>query len=239
VPSPGPRPLPLRSLALAVVATAAACALAACDSGTAPQQAAVTPGRSADPARSWSRSDFGAHLTETADAGPTASATVDPLAFDDFLKAVPSAQPAPTDPDGGTLIGTSTGTATTASAVAVVEPPQRTKKGTIQLGTVAVQTEMASPALEREARAQLYFPLVTRCRGGDGKVLPPDAVTLEFTIDVDGYIVPQNISATAASADHAAAAKCMRRELSGLPFRGPAGARGQMAHVKMTVPSVD
>lgn len=225
-------------MALAIVAAATG-ALAACDGGPTPQQASVTPGRSVDPAHPWSRTDVGARPAEAAGAGPATSATVDPLAFDDFLKAVPASPPGPTDPGGGTRIGTSTGTAATGSPVTIEEPPQRGKKGVIQLGAVAVQTEMASPALEREARAQLYFPLVTRCRGKDGQILPPDAVTLEFTIDVDGYIVPQNISATAEKEEHAAAAKCMRRELSGLPFRGPAGARGQVAHVKMTVPSVD
>lgn len=225
-------------MAFALVATAAS-ALAACDSGPTPQQTAATPGRSVDPAHVWSRNDFGARSAEATDAGPATSATVDPLALDDFLKAVPGSPPAPTDPDGGTLLGTDSGAPDGGSAVTVEEPPQRTKKGVVQLGAVAVQAEMASPALEREARAQLYFPLVTRCRGKDGKILPPDAVLLEFTIDVDGYIVPQNISATAVAAEHRDAAKCMRRELSGLPFRGPAGARGQTAHVKMTVPSVD
>ena len=60
-----------------------------------------------------------------------------------------------------------------------------------------------------------------------------------FDFNDDGYIVPQNVSATAQSPVHRAAADCMRRELLGLPFRGPAGARGQQAQVKMTVPSVD
>lgn len=216
---------------------AAAGALAGCDSGPAPQKSAVTPGRSVEPERAWSRGDFGARPAEAADAGPASSATVDPLAFDDFLKAAPHDPLAPTGPDGGTLLGSDTGRP---AGTAVIEEPQaREKKGLVQLGAVAVQAEMASTALEREARAQLYFPLVTRCKDRDGKVLPPDAVLLEFTIDGDGYIVPQNISATAVRPEHADAAGCMRRELSGLPFRGPAGARGQSAHVKMTVPSVD
>lgn len=235
---PVPPSRPLRLLALALLATVPG-VLAACDSGPTPQQTAATPGRTVEPARTWSRGDFGARPAETTDAGPATTGTVDPLAFDDFLKAAPTSPPGPTDPDGGTLIGKDTGAKATSSPVTVEEPPQRTKKGVVQLGSVAVQTEMASTALEREARAQLYFPLVTRCRGKDGAVLPPDAVLLEFTIDVDGYIVPQNVTATALNLDHRDAAKCMRRELAGLQFRGPAGARGQPAHVKMTVPSVD
>lgn len=218
---------------------ASAGALLACDGAKTQAPSAAAPGRSVDPEHPFSRSDIGVRATDIADAGPAPTATVDPLAFDDFLKAAPSSAPAPTDPDGGTLLGAATATAGASSPITVEEPPKRSAKAVVQLGTVAVQSEMASAALEREARAQLYFPLVTRCRGKDGKILPPDAILLEFTIDADGYIVPQNISATATSAEHTAAAKCMRRELSGLPFRGPSGARGQTAQVKMTVPSVD
>lgn len=231
------RPRCLRPLLLALAAAAAG-SLAGCDGGPAPQQEVSTPGQTVDPGHAWSRGDFGARPAEVTDAGAAASATVDPLALDDFLKATPAAPPSPTDRDGGTLLGSDTGLPAS-SAAAVEEPPARPRTGVVQLGAVAVQTEMASTALEREARAQLYFPLVTRCRAKDGQILPPDAVLLEFTIGSDGYIVPQNISATAVRREHEEAARCMRRELSGLPFRGPPGARGQAAHVKMTVPSVD
>lgn len=224
---------------LALVATAAMLAPAACSNAPDPQQTAAVPGRTVDPANSWSRVDFGARPAEVKNTGPASAATVDPQALADMLNEVPKTAPAPTDPDGGTLIGSDTGAATTASPITTSEPPVRSKKGTVQLGTVAVQTDMASPAIERESRAQLYFPLVTKCRDKAGKILPPDAILLEFTIDVDGYIVPQNIAATATDPAHKAAAECMRRELSGLPFRGPPGARGQTAQVKMTVPSVD
>ncbi len=224
---------------LAFVATAAAIGVSACDSGPAPPPAVVAPGRTVEPAATWGRGDFGARPVPTSSAGPASLATADPLALADLLRAVPTSAPAATDPDGGTLLGTDTGVPSTASPVIVEDAPQRTKKSSIQFGAVAVQTEMASPAIEREARAQLYFPLVSKCRDGDGKILPPDAILLDFTIDEDGYIVPQNISATATSPSYRSAADCMRRELLGLPFRGPAGARGQQAQVKMTVPSVD
>jgi len=164
---------------------------------------------------------------------------MDPLAVDDLLRAVPKTAPSPTDADGGTLVGSDTGTPSTASPVTTIEVPERQKKPSVQFGVMAVQADMASPAIEREARAQLYFPLVTKCKDAAGKILPPDAVKLELTIGDDGYIVQQNISATAVDPSHHAAAECMRRELSGLPFRGPAGARGRGTLVKMTVPSVD
>ncbi|MEZ4298813.1 MAG: hypothetical protein R3B70_27935 [Polyangiaceae bacterium] len=239
MPSPGALARPLRPLAFALLAMAAATALAACDAGPAPEKTKAAPARTVDPQKPWSRLDFGARGADVGDAGPATTATVDPLALDDFLHAVPSSAPAATDPDAGTLVGKDTGLPDGGPQVTVEEPAAREKKGVIQLGTVAVQADMASPALEREARAQIYFPLVTRCRARDGAILPPDAVLLEFTIDVDGYIVPQNITATAAKPEHEAAAACMRRELSGLSFRGPSGARGHTAQVKMTVPSVD
>jgi len=228
-----------RSLVVALVATATAIVGIACEGGPAPAPTVAAPGRTVDPATTWARGDFGARPVPTSSAGPASLATADPLALADLLRAVPTTAPAATDPDGGTLIGSETGAPATAAPVTVEEAPQRTKKSTVQLGAVAVQSEMASPAIEREARAQLYFPLVTRCRDAQGKILPPDAILLEFTINDDGYIVPQNVSATAQSPVHRAAADCMRRELLGLPFRGPAGARGQQAQVKMTVPSVD
>ncbi|MBK8257562.1 MAG: hypothetical protein IPK82_33450 [Polyangiaceae bacterium] len=223
-------------------AFALACAAAmwsACDGGPTKQQVSPTPGSTVDPQKPWSRLDLGTHATEAPDGGPQSAATVDPLALDDFLRAVPSSSPAPTDPNGGSLVGTDSGVADGGPQVTIEDAPQRSKKGTIVLGAVAVQTDMASAALEREARAQIYFPLVTRCRDKNGKVLPPDAVLLEFTIDVDGYITPQNIVATAVKPEHRDAAACMRRELSGISFRGPAGARGHTAQVKMTVPSID
>lgn len=242
-------PRSLRLLALAFVTSGAAAAFSACDGGPAPQQASLAPGRTVSPTSTWSRGDFGgrpvsASPVAVSPAAPSGSASagsvaMDPLALEDLLRAVPAQGPAPTDPDGGTLVGTATDAGDDGSPITLLEPPTHAKKPQIQLGVMALQADMASAAIEREARAQLYFPLVTRCRDKAGQILPPDAIRLEFTIDDDGYIVPQNISATARSPEHRAAADCMRRELSGLPFRGPAGSRGRGTQVKMTVPSVD
>jgi hypothetical protein len=98
---------------------------------------------------------------------------------------------------------------------------------------------MASASIEREARAQLYWSLVQRCRAKDGSILPPDVVTLVFRIDEDGYIVGSSINATPSKTVYDDAAHCMRRELSAATFRAPGGARGMMTTVTMTVPSVD
>ena len=233
-----PASRPLLVLLLSLAATAGAAVLAACDD-RAPAETLTAPGRTVDPATPWSRSDFGARPADAKSGSPQSSSTVDPAALHDLLRAVPSSAPAPTDPAGGTRIGSDTGTPSTASPVTVELPPQRAKKASVQLLDLDVQADMASPALEREARAQLYYPLVTRCRDKDGNILPPDAVLLDFSIDADGYIVPHNIVATATDPAYRAAADCMRRELSGLVFRGPPGARGNGTQVKMTVPSVD
>jgi hypothetical protein len=110
----------------------------------------------------------------------------------------------------------------------------------VRPGAFKVETGMATPAIEREARAQLYYPLVTKCRDKAGKILPPDAVFLEFEIDVDGYIVPTSIATKAFQSEFQQAADCMRHMLAGLQFRGPPGARKvKPTTVKMTVPSVD
>ncbi|KYG05720.1 hypothetical protein BE21_03640 [Sorangium cellulosum] len=102
-----------------------------------------------------------------------------------------------------------------------------------------VQADMSSPAIEKAARAQLYWDLVQRCRGPDGKILPPDAVRVEFNVDAEGYIVVPTIIGSASDPRYDEAATCMRRELSGAAFRAPAGARGLPTRVDATVPSVD
>ena len=98
---------------------------------------------------------------------------------------------------------------------------------------------MATPSIERECRAQVYWPLVDRCRDTRGAILPPEVVTLHFLIDSDGAIVSSSIQATATDARWDAAAECMRRELSALPFHAPASVRGAVTRVAATVPSID
>ncbi|MFO0590592.1 MAG: hypothetical protein U0441_23825 [Polyangiaceae bacterium] len=247
--------LPLRWLGVALAFAGPALVATACESGPPPAATVAPPGRIVVPTATWTRGEFGAGARSTSSAAATAPSDVsdapsptgsaaaltsaDPLALADLLRQVPTSAPGPTDPDGGSLIGTETGVPGTAAPVTVEDAPHRGKQVSVQLGALNVQAVMASPAIEREARAQLYFPLVSRCKGEDGKVLPPDAVLLELTIDEEGYILHQNTVATAQNAKYKAAAECMRRELLALPFRGPAGARGVPAQVKITLPSVD
>jgi hypothetical protein len=109
----------------------------------------------------------------------------------------------------------------------------------VSFGALSIQGEMSSASIEREARAQLYWTLVQRCRDKDGSILPPDAVTILFRIDEDGYIIGSSINSAPSKPIYEDAAHCMRRELSSATFRAPVGARGLMTPVTMTVPSVD
>lgn len=217
----------------------AVCSLAAC-SREPPEPSASTPAGSSS-LIPWSRGASARPPEAAGDAGPELATSVEPAALDEILAAVPKTRPGPTGEDGGTAIGTTTASAsarasvsTPASASAPLPAAPR-----ISVGKISLQAEVSSPSIERAARAQLYWNLVQRCRDKDGAILPPDAITLTFHIDEDGYIVPATITATAAHARHTDPAHCMRRELSAATFRAPAGARGLPASVSMTVPSVD
>jgi hypothetical protein len=169
-------------------------------------------------------------------AGPPPLGSVVPKALEEIVAAAPSATPAATGEDGGTRIGTETGL----PAVEARAPTEAAEPRThVQIGAVKVAGQMSTPAIEKAARAQLYWILVQRCRGPDGNILPPDTITLSFNIDADGTILPASILATAAEPQYEEAAACMRKELSSAPFRAPPGARGQPTRVDATVPSVD
>lgn len=225
----------------------AVCSLAAC-SREPPEPSASTPAGSSS-LIPWSRGASARPPEAAGDAGPELATSADPAALDEILAAVPKTRPGPTGEDGGTAIGTTTASASdsaSARASASTSAPASASPSAplpaaprISVGKISLQAEVSSPSIERAARAQLYWNLVQRCRDKDGAILPPDAITLTFHIDEDGYIVPATITATAADARHADPAHCMRRELSAATFRAPAGARGLPASVSMTVPSVD
>ncbi|MDC3955853.1 hypothetical protein [Polyangium jinanense] len=185
-------------------------------------------------------------LAEPEEGGaPVAKAPVRGV-LEEILAAAPKSSATPTGPDGGTRVGTETGVrdetegAPEGPRVGLeASAPRMAKRIQIQEGSPDVHEGIPSPAVERAARAQLYYPLVTRCRGDDGKILPPDTIVLRFKIDVDGYIVPSSISASGTEARYEAAANCMQRELSAAAFRAPAAARGVATWVNATVPSVD
>jgi hypothetical protein len=190
----------------------------------------------------------GAQGGPDAGADPAVVSSVDPAAVDELLAAVPKTQPAPTGPDGGTLIGTDTGEKEQTDRPAKKEPagpplpkaaaePQ--KKSLVSLGDVSFQGSMANPSIERAARAELYWPLVQRCRDKDGKILPADAILIVFQINVDGYIIGSSIVASPTKPIYEDAAHCMRRELLTSTFRAPPAARGVPSKITMTVPSVD
>jgi hypothetical protein len=109
----------------------------------------------------------------------------------------------------------------------------------VQVGNVTVEPGIAGPALERAARAQLYWPLVQRCRDAKGSILPPEVIHLAFLLDGDGYIVTATIVPTAKEERFADASRCMARELAALPFRAPSAGRGTPRHVEIVLPPMD
>ncbi len=211
--------------------------------------AASAPAVSASGA--WSRRAMPSAAAPAVSGGESgAPESADSEALQELLRAAPKDAPPSTGPDGKTAIGTDTGVkedkkkeetqgdeapaAPTASASAA---PAATSK--VHFGAASIQQEMSAASIEREARAQLYWNLVQRCRDKENKLLPPDAILILFRIDLEGFIEPSSIMASPSKPEYQDAAHCMRRELSSATFRAPAGGRGVMMNVSMTVPSVD
>jgi hypothetical protein len=163
---------------------------------------------------------------------------VDPAALDDLLAAAPKAAQTSSE-DGGTALGSDTGLPEGPASAAADAPPSPPSKPHVNIGTLTVQPEMSGPAVERAMRSQLYWGLVQRCRDKEGSILPPEVITLHFTIDGDGYIAAATILATPSDARYEEAAHCMRRALSTATFRAPAAARGVATAVNAQIPSVD
>jgi hypothetical protein len=162
----------------------------------------------------------------------------------EILAAAPKELPTSTNANGGTLIGTDTGAKqddaaeNTLRSKGIATTGIGGKSALIESGTIEVQA-LPPHAAERTARAQVYYPLVTRCRDAEGHILPADAIMLRFRVDEDGNIVPSSISAIANEPRHESAANCMRRELSAVAFRGPAAFFGYATTLRATIPSVD
>lgn len=165
--------------------------------------------------------------------------SIDRGALDDLLAAAPRASASATAEGGGTLIGASTGVPDGSATPIEPPPPEAPPQPRVVVGAPQVQAPMANPAIERAMRAQLYWGLVQRCRDRSGKILPADAISMDFIIDTDGYITPSSIVARAVATEHEAAAHCMRRELSTATFRAPAATWGHQVKVSVTLPSVD
>lgn len=165
-----------------------------------------------------------------------------PGVLQEIIAATPKNPVFSTGMNGATLIGTETDVKeepASENALGSKGTGNKAKKSmVVESGTVEVQA-LPAHAAERLSRAQVYHPLVMRCRDADGRILPPDAITLRFRVDEDGNIVASSISAVPADPRHEAAANCMRRELSAVAFRGPAAFRGTPTSLRATIPSVD
>jgi hypothetical protein len=168
---------------------------------------------------------------------PSVPRAPDPAALDELIAA--AAKPREKGADRTALIGTDTGLRGDGGAVESAPVADTSRGARVQLGKVTVDPGMSSPSIERAARAQLYWPLVQRCRDLEGAILPPEVVHLTFHLDRDGYVVPSTILVVPREARFAEAARCMARELGMATFRAPAAARGMMQTVSMDVPSVD
>jgi hypothetical protein len=160
----------------------------------------------------------------------------DPGALAELLSMVPSSRPPPTAADGGTLVGSDSGKTAGEDEPA---PSVSARRGRIKAGVPVFQPDLSSPAIERTAREQIYWKLNEKCRGADGKSLPPDSITLVFTIRTDGTVDPASVAASADDEIHEAAAECVLREFSASPFRGPSATLLTSVRVIITWPSAD
>lgn len=212
----------------------------ACDGGpgvadSGPERTAT--GAALAPASAWSRSEARGLPEGAASAGDL---RVDPGALDRILRAVPTSRPGPTGDDGGTRVGLDTGLPMPEAGVDEAgEPAPPTKRPFVAVGETREQPALSSAGIERALRAELYWILVHRCRDPDGKILPPDAITVEFRIEADGRISPSSIVAQTREPRFEEAADCMRREIAAATFSGPAAALGATTLVTATIPSVD
>jgi hypothetical protein len=187
----------------------------------------------------FSREAFAPPPGDAGASEPPVPATADPAALDEILAAAPRHDGG--DPAGagrGGLLGTDTGVRGDGGAEGAA-PADPSKGARIRVGKVTLEPGMSSPTIERAARAQIYWPLVQRCRADDGAILPPEVIHLSFHLDRDGYVVPATILAVPREPRFADAARCMARELGMSTFRAPAAARGLPQSVAMDVPSVD
>jgi hypothetical protein len=168
-------------------------------------------------------------------AGPVPD-NPDPSALSEIVAKGTREAPPPTAPDG-TLVGSETGEPEQVDPVSALAttPPQPPR---VQAGHAELAPALSSPAIERAARAQLYWRL-RECRLPNGAPPPPDAITLGFTIRQDGTVDPASVSASAGDDAHAEVAVCVLRTFSASPFLGPPAGLDTSARVLITWPSVD
>jgi hypothetical protein len=226
--------------ARAVVCVSACVAACARAPGEATRASSSTGASPKALSSAFSREAFATPRGAAGDAGPAepaVPASADPAALDEILAAASakaSAAAAPADPSD--LLGTDTGVALDGGADRAASTVRGAK---VSVGKVTIEPGVSSPGVERAARAQLYWPLVQRCRDEAGAILPPEVVRIRLSLDADGYIVPASIHASAKDPRFAEAARCMERELAAATFRAPPAGRGSQQGVEMDVPSVD
>lgn len=180
-------------------------------------------------------------MAELPSATP-ASDLADPSALAELVAQSPKQVLEPTGPDGATLVGTDTKVPRAEAAASAAVPTQLGtdhRVGMLTAGDIEIQPLLSTPAIERAARAQIYWPLRQKCAGPDGQPPPPDAVTLTFSIRSDGTVDPASVTAEAGDKRFEPTADCVLREFSALPFRGPGAVLGSSARVIITWPSVD
>jgi hypothetical protein len=220
----------VRRSAAVILIAAAGCARAPGD--------ARPGGSAAPPAASFSREAFAPRASDAGAAEVPVEATADPAALDEIVAAAPKLAPrTTTGPDGGTTLGADTGVREDTPAPEAAATGRRATS--VRVGKPVVEPNVSGQAIEQAARAQLYWGLTQRCRGPEGKILPPEVVHLVFQLDGDGYLVPPTVLSVPKEERFAAAARCMARELAATTFRAPPAARGRPQTVQMDVPSVD
>lgn len=178
----------------------------------------------------------GAPVVATREPGAARSAeTADPGVLAEILDHVPSASPRrPTGPDGGTLVGTDSGV----EGEELPEAPPADERPPLRVGRERYDPLLSNPAIERAARAQIYWPL-RQCKTPDGEPPPPESVALSFTLRPDGTVDPATVSAKAKNKALQPVAECVVRTFSTIVFRGPAAAHGTSPRVVVVWPSVD
>jgi hypothetical protein len=209
-------------------------ASAACDTGDVPAAPAAS---SSGP--SWQErqraADGAPRVTKAEDVPQIATPRApSPTALKALVEAAPEVESKPTGDDGQTLVGSDTGREEEDEALIPLPRPAPRVRG----GEVEIQPQMSSPAIERQARAQIYWDL-RRCKEAGGRPPPPESITLAFTLREDGTVDPASVTATAADDRLHPVAECVLREFSSTPFEGPPAARRTPARIVITWPSVD
>ncbi len=178
----------------------------------------------------------GAPIVATSEPGASRSAELpDAMTLAELIEHVPSARARkPTVPDGGTLVGSDSGV----DGEELPEPPPVASRPKLRVGRPQFRPLLSNPAIERAARAQIYWQL-RKCTTETGAPPPAESIVLSFTLRPDGTVDPATVGAEALDDSLDGVAECVVRMFSTVPFRGPAAAHGTSPRVVVVWPSVD